>query len=375
LDKIFVSHSAEDKAAYENLTLRLRRDGIDSWDVTALRAGTPLSDQLRVAIRECRACVFLATKQSVQSRWCMAELGAFWGRGKLVVVYLADIDLSPSELPPQFQADVWTESLDVVAKSIKEASDKPDRSRDRPQRIPGLRLFQHSGFYPIDIDGRSGRPVANKDTYARALDHFLHKDVYDRLAAMDLVYLRVDNLPHEPDIVPDSHTQRYDSLIKKYDLQMFVKHFQEEKERVFKNYLRIVNDFGQTLSNVHLEFLLHDVRNPIHSIIAAHNSLQFSKRRVGDPSTRFVINYVQNQGRDLIAAMEGGSKVAYLKYFTETRKVKATTTPIFDDLYGLVGILCLNIDIAAIQALDEAGRQTFFDAYILNTGVTPAFER
>lgn len=36
------------------------------------------------------ACVFIATGNSVRSRWCHAETEAFWGAGKPVLVYVAD---------------------------------------------------------------------------------------------------------------------------------------------------------------------------------------------------------------------------------------------------------------------------------------------
>lgn len=373
LAQIFVSHCSEDQTEYQNLTFSLRRSDIDVWDPAGLLAGSPLSDQLRSAIQNCFACIFLATKRSVQSKWCLAELGAFWGTGKKVVIYLSDRDLTENDLPPQFRGNVLTSSVQDVVQAIEQISAGQKKSDFRPARIPGLRLFQHEGYYPIDLaDGN--RPVLNAATYIKALHHFLEENVYDRRAAMDLVYLRVDNFGREPDIVPASHERDYSALIRKYELEFFREHFKDEKERVFRNARRVVNDLGQTLKGVFLELVLHDVRNPIHSIIAARNTSGISNRNIGDPSTRFVVNYVRNQGRDLMEAMEGGSKIAYKKTFTQTKVVKATTTPIHDDLYGLVGILCLNIDIEALDRFDEHQRAEFFENFKRNTGKTPAFE-
>lgn len=61
--------------------------------------GQSLADQL---VRTCEACVFLATKCSVDSAWCMAELGAFWGAGKQVIVSLAEAAVREAQLPVQF---------------------------------------------------------------------------------------------------------------------------------------------------------------------------------------------------------------------------------------------------------------------------------
>jgi predicted transcriptional regulator YheO len=60
--------------------------------------------------------------------------------------------------------------------------------------------------------------------------------------------------------------------------------------------------------------------------------------------------------------------------FSRTKKVKATTTPIYDDRYGLVGIHCINIDVEAIERLDSKARDEFFENYVRNSGLTPHFE-
>lgn len=374
MDQVFISHSSEDKAEYDNLTFAFNNAGVNTWDVSGLHAGSPLSDQLKATIRNCNCCVFLATRRSVESKWCLAELGAFWGAGKKVVVYLCDPNLTEAELPPQFHGNVWTRSLEKAALAVRQTTPEHDKTQQRPSPVPGNRLFYYAGYYPIDLEEGTSRPLANPETYAKAIDYFLGERTYDRLAAMDLIYLRVDNPAHEPDFVPDSHLGRYAKLIEKYELESFIENFRAEKLNVFKDYLRLVNDVGETLREVFLELVLHDVRNPIRSVIAARNTKGISDQKVNDPSTRLVVNYVRNQGRDLIAAMEGGSKICYWKELTPTKPVKATTTPIYDDVYGLVGILCVNIDLAAIEALDNEGRKQFFENYKWNTGKTPAFE-
>ena len=57
-----------------------------------------LADQLRGAISACRACVFVATRRSILSRWCMAEVGAFWGAAKKIFLFLGEPDLGDGEL-------------------------------------------------------------------------------------------------------------------------------------------------------------------------------------------------------------------------------------------------------------------------------------
>ena len=116
---IFVSHSQQDEAVYSNFCLALDGAGVERWDPKTMAVGQSLADQLREAIRICDGCVFLATKRSVESKWCMAELGAFWGAGRHVMIFLADPDISEAQLPTQFQGNLWTRDARRVLESIR----------------------------------------------------------------------------------------------------------------------------------------------------------------------------------------------------------------------------------------------------------------
>ena len=122
---------------------------------------------------------------------------------------------------------------------------------------------------------------------------------------MDLVYLREDNLV-DGDILKDEDISLYESLVERYNLLDFIANRREEDDDIFSNFVKVVNDLGDTLKDVYFEVLLHNVRNPIRSIIAVRNSEKVSGRKLFDPSTRFVVQYVKNQGRELIRAMQGG---------------------------------------------------------------------
>jgi predicted transcriptional regulator YheO len=252
---------------------------------------------------------------------------------------------------------------------------KPAMKSDTNEaRIEGKRLFQHRGYYPINIAPKTNIPSLNHKIFVKAIKYFLNEK-YDRLAAMDLVYLREDNLKDKYDVLKDEDLSLYEKLVKKYDLIEFIEKFEEEDAELFRNFVRIINDIGDTLKDVYLEILLHNVRNPIRSIIACRNSESISGRKLFDPSTRFVVQYVKNQGRRLIRAMNSGSKVSYPKQFHKTKQVKATTTPLYSDKYGLIGILCVNIDIDSVLRLDARGRERFFENYLKTSGYTPRFEK
>jgi TIR domain-containing protein/antiphage defense system Thoeris ThsA-like protein len=119
--QVFVSYDLEDQALYTSLALALDGSSVSRWERSKLSPGNPLADELRAAIEECELCIFLATTRSIKSSWCLAELGAFWGAGKRVIVYMADPEIEESDLPPQFRGDLWTANAVDLVKGIKEA--------------------------------------------------------------------------------------------------------------------------------------------------------------------------------------------------------------------------------------------------------------
>ncbi len=117
----FISHSHEDKASYSTLCLALEGAQIPRFDVDTLAPGLSLADQLRAVIDQCEVCIFLATRRSIKSRWCLAELGAFWGAGKRAIVYVADPDLTEADIPPQFQGNLRTTSARQLVAAVGDA--------------------------------------------------------------------------------------------------------------------------------------------------------------------------------------------------------------------------------------------------------------
>jgi hypothetical protein len=49
----------------------------------------------------------------------MAELGAFWGGGKPVVIYVVDPNVKETDHPPQFKGNLWTNDANEVIKAVK----------------------------------------------------------------------------------------------------------------------------------------------------------------------------------------------------------------------------------------------------------------
>ena len=124
--RVFVSHSQsqEDANSYFKLCTAIERAGISRWDPSSLAHGASLSDQLRNAINDCDMCVFLATKNSIKSRWCLAELGAFWGMNKRVIMYIGDRKIKKSKLPKQFAGHKFTRDRAKVVRELTKTYDQ-----------------------------------------------------------------------------------------------------------------------------------------------------------------------------------------------------------------------------------------------------------
>lgn len=116
----FISHSFENKPEYENIVEALEMRSVSHWSPAEVKPGVSLREQLRAAVEKCGVCIFVATKPAIDSSWCGAELGAFWGAGKPIIVYLAEPSLTEDELPPIVQGDVWERRISRIADRTKE---------------------------------------------------------------------------------------------------------------------------------------------------------------------------------------------------------------------------------------------------------------
>src|SRR3712207_1276469 len=86
---IFLSYARKDE---ENPTFRtlqdlLARNRFDVWkDKEKIRPGQFAFSLIHKAIDESICCVFYFSNQSCRSTWCAAEVAAFWGKGKPILV-------------------------------------------------------------------------------------------------------------------------------------------------------------------------------------------------------------------------------------------------------------------------------------------------
>lgn len=63
----FISHNFKDEAIYSTLCFALDGAEVLRWDPLTMSPGTSLSDQLRKAIPDCEVCIFIATRNAIES--------------------------------------------------------------------------------------------------------------------------------------------------------------------------------------------------------------------------------------------------------------------------------------------------------------------
>ena len=147
---VFISHSFENKAEFDNIADALETDGIQYWKPESLKAGASLAEQLRSAITEAEVCIFVATRHSVSSNWCGAEIGAFWGAGKPVVIYVAEASLDDAQMPKQFQGHLFERRISRVVTSVKAHLAASQASQERRQVVTETALVSAMSRSELD---------------------------------------------------------------------------------------------------------------------------------------------------------------------------------------------------------------------------------
>lgn len=88
------------------------------------------------------------------------------------------------------------------------------------------------------------------------------------------------------------------------------------------------------------EVVLHDYRDQRHSVVAVAGSV--TGRSIGDSMSEIGL-------RVLAAGDDAANEVGYRTRTQDGRTLKCTTLPLRDDDGALIGALCINIDLSAID--------------------------
>lgn len=105
--------------------------------------------------------------------------------------------------------------------------------------------------------------------------------------------------------------------------------------------------FLESVLGSNSEIVLHDFSDPDHSIVNIRNG-HVSGRAVGGPATDLALK-VMRQGRDNDAPYISD----YISHSSTNRPLRSESLFIRDDAGNIVGMLCVNTDVSALERLNE----------------------
>ncbi|MCG2611988.1 PAS domain-containing protein [Flavobacterium sp. SM15] len=186
-------------------------------------------------------------------------------------------------------------------------------------------------FYPFEVD-KNNFPQFNIKDFRLAVHYFLKNKDYT--AARQLIFIgEQNNIRNQLESV---ELKQYEKLYHIYQGSKI----ENDNNEFLENYKRIVHLLGLTFKNMGIEILLHNLMNPSRSIMEIENG-EVTGRKTGMGTTMLVL--------DLKKRKELKEDKLNYELNIGSRRFKCTTIPIYRNDYGLIGAICINIDINYIS--------------------------
>ena len=214
--------------------------------------------------------------------------------------------------------------------------------RERRSR-EGKNLEEYD-FYPFALDENKSL-YFDLDKFSIGVRHFLrHRDY---CAAQQLILIGEQN-DVDNRLASDDKAQ-YEKLYRKYGGDKIL----DDTAKFLENYVRIVRLIGDSFPDIGIEILLHNLTNPAKALYHIKNNV--TSRNVQAPATNLVLDLKMRR-------MQNQDKLNY-ELNIGARKFKCTTIPIYREKYGLVGAICINVDVNYLTS-EVAGNPEYLDAFI-----------
>jgi predicted transcriptional regulator YheO len=218
--------------------------------------------------------------------------------------------------------------------------------RERRQHL-GKSLDEYD-FYPYASTRENFAEFSLKD-FRLGVHYFLRNT--DVRAARQLIFIGEQNDVRQA----LDHAERgaYEKLYAKYRGAEIA----DDTREFLENYRNIVRLIGRTFRNMGIEVLLHDLSNPTRSIACIEGG-EVTGRTQDMGTTTLLIDLKRRRA-------ENQDKLNY-ELTIGARRFKCTTIPIVRRDYGVIGAVCINIDINYIRddVLSSAERiQDFLRRY------------
>src|SRR5213594_1094789 len=181
-------------------------------------------------------------------------------------------------------------------------------------------------FYPFTVSRENFGEFSLKD-FRLGMHYFLKNE--DHTAARQLIFIGEQNNVRTQ--LEPTEQKVYAQLFDKYD----GKKIADDTHEFLENYERMVRLIGKSFPNTGMEILLHNLADPAHSLITLENNV--TGRHLRDGTTNLLIDLKRRQ-------LLNEDKMNY-ELNIGARKFKCTTVPIKRKEFGIVGAICINVDV------------------------------
>src|SRR5436189_421575 len=188
------------------------------------------------------------------------------------------------------------------------------------------RNLEEYDFYPFTIN-RDNIPEFNLKDFRLGMHYFLKNNDYT--AARQLIFIGEQNNVRGQ--LEPTEQRVYAQLFEKYDGRKVV----DDTNEYLENYVRLVRLIGKSFPSTGIEILLHNLADPAHSLIVLENNV--TGRHLRDGTTNLLIDLKRRQ-------LLNEDKLNY-ELKIGARKFKCTTIPITRKGFGIVGAICINVDV------------------------------
>jgi predicted transcriptional regulator YheO len=196
----------------------------------------------------------------------------------------------------------------------------------RERKMQQGKNLEDYDFYPFGVDDRKNLSF-DSTKFNTAVRHFLrHRD---DTAARQLILVGEQN--DVANTLTSEDKIRYRKLYSKYGGD----EIRDDTSKFLANFKRMVRLIGDSFPDTGIEILLHDLTNPAKALACIKNNV--TGRYIEAPATNLVLDLKTRRQQNL-------DKLNY-ELNIGARKFKCTTIPIFRESYGLVGAVCINVDV------------------------------
>ncbi|WP_261556625.1 TIR domain-containing protein [Frankia tisae] len=221
----------------------------------------------------------------------------------------------------------------------------PRRFRSSESLLRGAPLASLAE-YPVRWG--EGRPNLDPEYLRRAC----RRVIADRnvRAAVELIYLVTQN-HQDVEISPDTYDLVQQVKAEFREEMKYMDGPQAQQRNLIEPLINLTNGVGVMFANLPIEFVLHDTRDPLRSVCAIQNV--FTGRQVGSPVSNVALARIVNPPGPDVAVYQGR--------LSNGRRVRSTTIPIYHRVFGLIALLCINVDTEKF-APDAPGRENLLRA-------------